>query len=697
MLYSNIDFNVIYVDPSLEASGDGRTPGAALKDLPVTTEGFADNSCYLIRRTAETSACTIPAGTNNTLRNLLLLGMPNPNDAMYAFVPEEAKTAWGLDAAEYANIKSTNASGQFVMDGIRQFLLHRVYLFRDNINADRYIFAFNASDYTAVAALDHCKFGSRGIDLERDDYEGVPVTTSRLKAYLYCNCVHMLSIRDCVINFTVSGNTNDAHGIYCRTARFLQLEDVKIHAPMYYNSYEYRPLQVSDSSGDAVEAVVRNVEMKVYFNGTYEYVPQLFSLSNFQHAVVEHITVGMGGDKLGTARPANLRLNGRMISLSGVRECSVKNISVTLPQLWRLESSGQIVYVSAYWSTYLPGVSKEVKSISIILAQGEEGIGPCNTYAEIQNSSRGNYSALHLDFSNRETYSCWKMPQCDNIRVVHPRGRAFYAYNLRGTNIDLAGTGCFSQSLMDINNLDTWFPGHALWAGDGSTVRVRNLQINLENSAYIYSNDPAVSSTYSDRSFVVVDGCNAPLRPNLTDSSQSGYPYCAFVSNNEGEDGHFVHRSPHGVCDTWNVRREGGGAACLKLWNNTFNTTSTMTLGQKPFKGMMLTPNRTGRHILKLHVAWKGYPDASDLFRRFMVSATIGGAAFWSNLQGRWLDDSAAVWVNDSNLTQRVLEIPINIIEIAPIDIRMYFSWYSNAGFLYVDPAVELVPEADGE
>lgn len=693
MIYSNVDFAVVYIDPSIAAGGDGTTPETALKDLPATADAVADNTCYLIRRTADTAACIIPNGTNNTLRNVLLMGMPNPNDALYDFVPEAAKTAWALDAAEYANIKSTVASGQFVIDGIRQFLLHRIYLFRDNINADKYIFATNSSDYTAVISFEHCKFGSRTIDLERDDYEGAPVTLSRLKAYFYCYYVHMLSIKDCIMNYSVTGNTTDAHGIYCRAARFLQVEDVKVHAPMYYSSYEYRPLQITDSSGDAVEAVIRNVEMKVYFNGTYEYMPLLFYINTFQNAVVENITVTMGTDKLDATRPANLRLNSRMIFLNQIREYAVRDITVNLPHLWRLESNGQILGLNAmYWSTYLPCVVKEVKNISITLAQEEsDGIGPCNTYAEIQSSSRNYYAALHLEFSNRETYQSWKMPQCDNITVLHPRGRSLYAYNARITNTTLKGAACFSQTIADVNALETWFPGHAVYAREGSTVRVRDLKINLENPAYIYSNDSVVSSTYSDRSFVFADVCNAPMRPNVTDSSQNSYPYTAFTSNNEGENGHFVQRTPHGICDTWNVRREGGGAACLKLWNNTFNTNSNMILGQKPFKGMMLTLNRAGRHILRLHVAWKGYPDASDIYRRFMLSATYDGSTLWSNLQGRWLDDPGAVWVNDSNLTQKVLEIPINIIEIAPIDIRMYFSWYSNAGFLYIDPAIELI------
>lgn len=404
MLYSNIDFEVIYVDPSATTSGDGTTPTSALKDLPVTADAFTDNTCYLIRRTPESDACVIPSGTNATLRNLLLMGMPTPNDAMYEFVPDAAKTAWALDAAEYANIKSSNASGQFVMDGIRQFLLHRVYLFRDSIAADKYIFATNSSDYSAVISFEHCKFGSKGINLDQENYSGSSITASRLKAYFYCYYVHMLSIKDCVMNYTVSGNSSDAHGIYCRTARFLQVEDVKIHAPMYYTSYEYRPLQVSDSSGDAVEAMIRNVEMKVYFNGSYEYVPLLFYIYYFQNARVENITVSMGSDKLGSTRPANLRLNSRMMYLNTIREYSVQNITVNLPDLWRLESNGNILCMaSCYYATYMPGVVKDVKNISIILAQNENGIGPCNTYAEIQSSSRSYYAALILEFSNRES------------------------------------------------------------------------------------------------------------------------------------------------------------------------------------------------------------------------------------------------------------------------------------------------------
>ena len=59
MIYSNVDFNVVYIDPSIEAPGDGTTPAGALKALPASAADFTDKTCYLIRRTTEESAVII--------------------------------------------------------------------------------------------------------------------------------------------------------------------------------------------------------------------------------------------------------------------------------------------------------------------------------------------------------------------------------------------------------------------------------------------------------------------------------------------------------------------------------------------------------------------------------------------------------------------------------------------------------------
>ncbi len=236
-----------------------------------------------------------------------------------------------------------------------------------------------------------------------------------------------------------------------------------------------------------------------------------------------------------------------------------------------------------------------------------------------------------------------------------------------------------------------------LWAYDGSHVRVKDMFINIDNPAYLYSQEPAVGTDYSSRANVFADKCNIPLRPLNYRSDNDYYIYQGFGCNNEGEEGHFCFRCPNGIADTWSVHRTGGGAAALKLYNNNYNTTRTMVLGRKPFKGMELLPTTSGRHLLKMHIAYKGYTNDSDMFRRLMISASVRDSdghdrIYWSTLHGRWVDDSASEWINDENLTQKCLEIPLDLVENNPVDVRIYFCWFSSSGFVYIDPALELEP-----
>ena len=228
MRYSNVDFNVVYVDPSRGTAGAGTTPAKALKSLPATAADFQNNTCYLIRRTAETSACVVPNGTNYDITNLLIMGMPMASDAMWELVPAEARTAWGSDAAQYANVQSTVASGSFQLPYVQHFLLHRVYLFRDAINADNYIFKFyNSSDYIGCYSFEHCKFGSKGINLDSSSYTG-ELTASRCKSYVYIYYARMVNISDCTINHSVTGGSSNAHGIYVYFSDVLNVQDVRV-------------------------------------------------------------------------------------------------------------------------------------------------------------------------------------------------------------------------------------------------------------------------------------------------------------------------------------------------------------------------------------------------------------------------------------------------------------------------------------
>ncbi len=688
MRYSNIDFNVVYVDSSKSSSGDGSTPANALNALPSTAAAFADNTCYLIRRTAEAKAAVIPNGTNSSIKNLLLLGMPNASDELYELVPAAAKSAWGGDSAEYANIQSTAASGSFAAPNLNVFLLHRVYLFRDGINADQYILKFqNNTQSIGCYAFEHCKFGSRGINVDKTAYT-TAVTTSRLKSYVYIYYARMLNVRDCVINHALTGNTTNPCGFYCYFADILNVDGVKVYSPVWtdYTSSAY-PLFLSGTCQKGVECTIRNVEQTVRMNGsTGTHIPTLMYMQGYISCTVENVSVAMG-TALNSTNPTSLSIDYAMMYFSYVYELAVKAVSVNLPNVWYAKSP-VLQFDRCYSGNYVPGVVKRIEGVNIVLAS-TAGIGEVCTYANAT-STRESYAAVVLSFSQSDCTMYAKVMEVTDLTVKCPRGKALYAENIRLTDAEFEGTVLLSYTEADIRSIKTWFPGKALYVQNGSHARVRLMEANLANTEYPYNEDPLVFSTYSENGSVFVDESNASLSPMTTTSSKAQHIYQGFGCNSEGADGHFAFRCANGLCDTWSVRRTGGGTAALKLSNNTCSGAEMMVLGRRPFNGMQLTPTTTGRHILRAHIAFKGYGSPAELYRQFVVSATVKGKVYYSTLHGRWADDSASSWVNDSDLTQLVLEMPVDIAEVSPVDVRVYFSWYASGGFVYLDPAVEL-------
>ena len=689
MRYANIDFNVIYVDPSKSASGDGSTPANALNALPSTTASFADNTCYLIRRTAETAAAVIPNGTNSSVKNLLLLGMPNASDELYELVPAAAKTAWGADSAEYANVQSTAASGSFALPNANVFLLHRVYLFRDGINADQYILKFNYTSSPGIGcfAFEHCKFGSRGVDVDKTSY-ATALTASRLKSYVYIYYAKMLDIRDCVINHAVCGNTTNACGFYCYFADILNVEGVKVHSPAWtdYTSNAY-PLYLAGTAQKGVECQIRNVEQTIRMNGSSAtHVPTLLYLQGYISCKVENVSVAMG-TALNSTNPSSLSIDYAMMYFGSIYELGMNTVSVNLPKVWYAKSP-VLQFDRCYSGNYVPGVVKRIEDVTIELAS-TGGIGDACTYANAT-STRESYSAVVMSFTSSDTTMYAKVMEVTGLTVMCPRGKALYAENIRLTDSEFEGTVILSATEADITSIKTWFPGKALYAQSGTHARVRLMEANLSNPDYAYNEDPLVFSTYDNSGSVFVDESNASLAPMTASSSKATHIYQGIGCNSEGADGHFAFRCANGLCDTWSVSRTGGGTAALKLSNNVCSGADMMVLGRRPFNGMQLTPTTTGRHMLRAHIAFKGYASAAELYRHFVISATVNGKVWYSTVNGRWANDSASTWVNDSDLTQLVLEMPIDIAEVSPVDVRVYFSWYSAGGFVYLDPAIEL-------
>ena len=687
MRYSNVDFNIVYVDPSRGTDGDGTTPATAKKNLPSTAADFQNNTCYIIRRTAESSACTVPNGTNNNLTNLLIMGMPMASDAMWELVPAEARTAWGADAAQYANVQSTVASGSFQMPYVQHFLLHRVYLFRDAINADNYIFKFyNSSSYIGCYSFEHCKFGSKGINLDVSSYTG-ELTASRCKSYVYIYYARMVSISDCTINHAVTGNTQNAHGIYVYFADVMNVQDVRVYSAAWIDYGQYYPLYLSSNSSKGVECNIVNVTQTVRRNGSATHVPLLMYVQGYVAMNVRNIQVATGSP-LSATKPSGYMIDYPMMYFGSCYEMNMDGVDVSLTECWNCKAA-VLSMNRCYASSYVPGVAKPIRNVKVVMADAA-GIGEPITYANAQQTG-DSYATVVLDFGSSDCSVYAKVPCVDGLTVKSYRGKALYGNNIRLTDAEIEGAVFLQYSVADIKSVKTWFPGRALHASYGTHMRVRKLTCNTANPTYPYNEDPAVHSTYNDNGSVFVDESNTSLYPMTAQSSKASHIYQGFGCNNEGAEGHFAYRTANCLCDTWSVHRQGGGASALKIYNNVCTNADTMVLGRRPFNGMQLLPTTTGRHIVRAYIAFKGYAKPAEMYRQFFLSVEVGGRTYYSTLHGRWADDPTSVWVNDTDLTQMVLELPIDIDEVKPVDVRVYFSWYAAGGFVYLDPDIKLM------
>ncbi len=690
MLYSNTEYNVVYVDPSTGTAGDGSAPAAALKDLPAA-DSLADRTCYIIRRTNPADSCALPNGTNNSLKRILLMGMPFPSDLMYGFVPEAARSAWGSDSHKYANIKATSGSQSFTANNLETLLLHRVNLFRSGVSgvSAYMLVSYQTNESKGVFSFDHCRFAVDGHPVDEEDYSGGIYAENAMSGYVRLGQVRMLNIRDCVFNLRT---VNRYNGVYCYAPDCLAFTGNRINVLARGNmDYGYDQFLLSDSQRGQIEAVISGIAVKYLVNGSgSRYFDRVLGVNYYPSARVNGITVSMG-DLATDTHPDSLSFTGSLLHVSGAGDYSVKDITADLPYAWLFESP--FIYIYGNLCNTGAGCEKEVSGISVT-AGGDNAVGGCRSYDDVRSFRDSQVLLCIQNYSGDRSSYYPKVTDVKALNLKYPRGNALHAVQCRITDAVIEGSVYLSGCMADIDSISTWFPGAALRLAACSHARVGTVTVNTANEKYPYNSDDAVIwGSDSGNGNAYVEHCNVPLCP-VQLSTSAGDTHVARTCANAGENGHYTMLSRNVAADTWNVHRTGGAAACLKIRNDACNTTNTMTIGRKPFRGMVLTPSSTGRHVLRMHAAFKGYASLDELARRFIVTATAdengSPRVYTSSSDGVWKDDPGAVWENDTGLTQKVLEIPMDIASLTAVDVRIHFGWYSATGFVYVDPAMEL-------
>ncbi len=721
MILSNTNFNILYVDPSAASAGDGSTPAAALKALPASASNIANGTCYLVRRTAASSEAVLPQGENSSITAFALIGMPKAADELYTMMPEAAKTAWGADAADYARVRAVTNDDPWgyedqktlSLPNCQTFFMHCIDLHREEQGACETAIRLQNDARTASISIERCRFGLKGCELESSSSTSAPAYGAAM--YLQIGKPQVLSIRHCVLNTVSDGGyymESSSWGIYAQGGVFATLEDIDVWcstAPYgggdgmemsadaalklgYLNSY--------DGSYSSAFGSINANRIRVHYlkNGSNGYLPAAMYLYSGEFTSLRNVSIGTESRTLGSGTPSIVTPGGILVDSEGAPEFIYSNITANLPEVWKVGSYCGIVRLCGNGASHLPGCSKEIGGITITLG----------TTGGVDTQNNGNYYGSYKDGDTSVWAECAALQLAisssgshepviaRNIAVTHPRGIALYASNCYVKTCTLQGMLRAYSATCDITSLASWYPGYAVGAAYGSTVRIGTLTLGRGNIAGTDSDPAVLGSPQESQSFIYVGSSNAQLMGD-TRSTSTSYDNCyAVACGSELDEGHYTMRTINAMCNTWGVARSGGSVpASLKFSNNTAEGTGFLSLGRQPFGGFKIAVASAGIKTLRLHVAAKGLAETAQLARRVVVQATVPradgseGMAF-SSASGRWTED-ASTWIGESGLTPFLLEMPLEVPAACTVDVKIHFRWYSSSGYLYIDPGIEIV------
>ena len=466
-----------------------------------------------------------------------------------------------------------------------------------------------------------------------------------------------------------------------------------------YNSYD------SSYSGSFGSINANRIRVHYMKNGSNGYLPAAMYLYSGEFTSLRNVSIGMEGRTLGSGTPSVITPGGVLVDSEGAPEFIYSNIAASLPEVWKVGSGCGVFKLCGNGASRLPGCAKEIGNVTVTLGTtgGIDTQGSGNYYDSYKSTDISAWkgsAAVQLDF---DCQSDGPMIECSNhepviarnIAVTHPRGIALYASNCYVKSCTLLGMLRAYSATCDITSVASWYPGYAVGAAYGSTVRIGTLTLGRGNIAGADSDPAVLGSPQESQSFIYVGSSNAQLMGD-TRSTSTSYDNCyAVACGSEQDEGHYTMRTLNAMCNTWGVARSGGSVpASLKLLNNTAEGTGFLSLGRQPFGGFKVAVASAGIKTLRLYVAAKGLAETAQLARRVVVQATVPradgseGMAF-SNTSGRWTED-ASTWIGESGLTPFLLEMPLEVSAACTVDVKIHFRWYSASGYLYIDPGIAI-------
>ena len=771
--YNSINYNIVYVDPSIESAGDGSSHSSALKTLPSP---LVDETCYLIRRTTEEYLTDMQKSHNVGLRNIIFLGMPKQGSFFYDLIDEDTRNAWGSDVAEYANIRmnsnSYNDSSSddanytnvvYYETNTENFIAENCYFFRDGEGASSYsdinmMFAFNQSSYRQNIRFNGCKFGYTQYDIDDVDFlaNNTDISTNTSKypqnkcqGYVGVNYANTLSFNDCIFNiamcymaspyFQQSICDGRFKGIYVRYAcNKFELNNCVINklSREYYNSNNYFYYQTYGHGvcyGYDWRANGEGSNVNNYIKRGNAYINNLIinQILCGNRPLVFPRALGVFAD--------NIEADNIKINLLNMKDCTSSSIVEYVAGTH--DSSYMIVFGQAHGSIKVQNIeadfsnavlqvpsmqtiafwnicknslgtpSSYIRNINLKYAQDWDRLSTTsgNNYILFMESLYNAYSDQYNNaYDNQTSPNSTKSWIAENIVVDAPLNSSYSLY-LRGVGVKspkIRGRVYLWQSTLEVDELYNWYASQTGANVYGNSyLKVNNFTTELGNKVHPYIGNTQMEIQRNSRCAVYVNRTNSAIFNELVDTNVTkGDMNSNNTCLNYIADGQFMARNTYTFAKSWNVVRTGSNSnASIRFNNNSCvqsNRPHLLVVGADPYKGIEITPTSLGKKMITCYIACKNFDDVElklgqeycgiDVYVPETISEDNVIRHRYTSTTNGWKEDNST-WSNDANLKTFKIEIPVEVKELEkPIEVKLWYNWYSANGCVYVDPDIKL-------
>ena len=652
----------------------------------------------------------------------------------------------------YSQLTIGNTSNRTLLktNSIRNFYAGNCYFYRDgnghNSTANgRYMswmFGFDYDSRFADVSFNNCKFGYAQYNLDNDDYinnnSDVATDTSKYpqnkaRCYIVCRNANSFTMNNCIINQVYVMPYCRYEDWYQPHSKGIQIEEAnkciftnnqlnilyRNSNTSYYSDFTEKQwnsctrLQI----GERGNCFVKNIEINKIFTATnargvantfFAYAQSRLEIDDIRF----NVKVMGGGNTFSTS---SFDVTNPVISASGINSLKVNNLYTNLSQ--KDVASIYFVYISSMQSS-VGNISTDVNNIYAKFSQSGNNFGGNivfidNTYYTWNNDTAianiTSNSVWHERAYGRSESKAWI---AKNVVVDAPShsGYALYLQRCGVKSPYIRGRVYLGHASLDLKK-QYWF--HSTTTGavirGNSYYKCDDFEADLTYPGYngttlIDWQSQSMSSVYVNKSNCILTD-EKYITPIYLGSSNN-----SFICPNYIKTGQFFQRNEVCFAKSWNTVRTGSNSqGSLRFNNNSAdvnNNSHPLIIGQDPYSGIQIVPSSIGKKILTAYIATKnmdvsefGYTGRIGIHvicpEKYTDYFDVGKQntklhEFTSEANGWQADNSS--WSGDTNLNTFKCEIPIEVFTLEePIDVKIWFNWYSVSGYLYVDPDFKVV------